>query len=40
LRDQIVKLNTQHDLTIGAKLRAELLRHRREVLLLVKRLPE
>ena len=40
LRNQVVQLNSEHDLTIRAKLRAELLRHRSQVLLLVKRLPE
>jgi hypothetical protein len=40
LRDQVVKLNTEHDLAIGAKLRGKLLGHRREILLLVKRLAE
>ena len=40
LRDQIIELNPEHDLAFSAQLRAELLRHRREVLLLVQRLPE
>ena len=40
LRDQIVKLDSQHDLALRAQLRAEFLRHGGKVLLLVKRLPE
>ena len=40
LRDQVIKLNAQHDLALGAQLRAKFLRHGREILLLVKRLPE
>jgi hypothetical protein len=40
LRDQVIKLNAEHDLAFSAQLGAELLRHRREVLLLVQRLPE
>ena len=40
LRNQIVKLNAEHDLALGRELRAQLLRHRRQILLLVKRLPE
>ena len=40
LRDQIIKLDAEHDLAFSAQLDAELLRHRCEVLLLVQRLPE
>ena len=40
LRNQIVKLNAEHDFAFRAQLRGELLRHRGEILLLVKRLPE
>ena len=40
LRNQIIKLNAEHDLALRAELRGEFLRHRAEVLLLVKRLPE
>ena len=40
LRNQIVKLHAEHDLAIGAELGRQLLRHRGEILLLVKRLPE
>src|SRR5436305_13206705 len=40
LRNEIVKLDSEHDLTISAKLHAEFLRHRSQILLLVKRLAE
>ena len=40
LRDQVVELNSEHDLALRAQLRAEFLRHGGEILLLVKRLPE
>ena len=40
LGNQVVELHPEHDLAIGAKRRRELLRHRGEVLLLVKRLPK
>ena len=40
LGDQIVKLNAEHDFALGAQLGAELLRHRCQVLLFVKRLTE
>ena len=40
LRNQIVKLDAQHDLAIGAELRGKFLRHRAEILLLIKRLAE
>jgi hypothetical protein len=40
LRDQVVKLNSEHNLAFRAELCAEFLRHRRQVLSLVKRLPE
>ena len=38
--DEIVKLHTEHHFPLGAQLRGELLRHGREVLLLVQRLAE
>src|SRR5437667_3416204 len=40
LGNQVVQLHPEHDLALGAQLRAELLRHGGEVLLLVKRLPK
>ena len=40
LRDQVVKLNSEHDFPISAKLPTELLRHGSKILLLVERLPE
>ncbi len=40
LRNQIVELHSEHDLAIGAELGRQFLRHRGQVLLLVKRLPE
>jgi hypothetical protein len=40
LRNEIVKLDAEHDLALGRQLRAQLLRHRRQILLLVKGLPE
>ena len=40
LRNEIVELNAEHDLALSRQLRAQLLRHRRQILLLVKRLPE
>ena len=40
LRNEIVKLDAEHDFALGRQLHAQLLRHRRQILLLVKRLPE
>ena len=40
LRNQVVKLHSEHDLAFGAQLCAQFLRHHSEVLLLVKRLPK
>ena len=40
LRDQIVELDAEHDLAIGAQRGGQLLRHRGEILLFVKRLPK